>query len=94
MYIEPLQRPAVQTYLSQIQSDPAFEELFLTDRDEFVAINTDPGGWDWADHDGSRVIDGYWLDASDPDQQMRLARICHLRALAWEAAIQHIARAS
>ncbi|WP_170480634.1 hypothetical protein [Ruegeria arenilitoris] len=94
MYIEPLQRPAVQTYLSEIQSDPVFEELFLTDRDEFVGLDTNPKGWDWADHYGSRIIDGHWLEASEPDEQLRLARICHLRALAWEAAIQHIMRAS
>lgn len=94
MNIEPIQRPEVQSYLAEIQSDPEFEELFLTDRDEFEALNTNPIGWDWADHDGSRVIDGYWLDASDPDQLMRVAQVCHLRALAWEAAIQHIARAS
>ena len=92
MWIKPLQRPEVQTYLSEIKSDPAFEELFMTDRHEFVGFVTNPECWDWADHDGSLIIDGHWLEASEPDEQMRLARICHLRALAWETAIQHIAR--
>ena len=94
MLVEPVQRPEVQTYLAKIRSDPGFEQLFLTDLNEFVALERDPGGWDWADHDGSRVVDSYWLEASEPNEQMRLAQICHLRALAWEAAVMHIRRAS
>ena len=94
MQTVPLRHQAVLNYISEIRSDPVFEELFLTDRDELIALESNPSGWDWADHDGSRVIDGYWLEASELNEQMRLAQVCHLRALAWEAALQHIVRAS
>ena len=82
------EKPQVKTYLDAIKGSPRFSELHATDHAKLEELDIDPSGWDWADYDGSQVIDGLWLDATDNDDQASLARVCHLRALAWDAALE------
>ena len=89
--IEPTELPEVQRYLRSLEDDSQFVELRTADLEALASLRTEPDGWDWADHDGGRVIDHLWLFAEDPHAQSRLAKVCHLRALAWEAALEPFA---
>ena len=77
----------VKTYLDAIRGTSRFADLYAADVATLEELDVDPSGWDWADHDGSLVIDELWLRASDTKDQTSLARVCHLRALAWNAAL-------
>lgn len=77
----------VKTYLDAIRGIPRFADLYAVDLARLEELDGDTNGWDWAEHDGAVVIEGLWLRASKLDDQTSLARICHLRAVAWNAAL-------
>lgn len=84
----PMELPAVRTYLDAVKSNPGLADLLDVDTVALEDLVENPDGWDWADHNGARFIGSLWLDATDADAQTTLGQLCHLRALAWDVALE------
>lgn len=77
--------PAVTEYLIELEGAGDCSDLHYAECNALSEALSDPDGLDWADQSGAETLHAYWLAAETKDRQMQLGRICHMRALAWDA---------
>lgn len=80
--------PEIDAYLEAIKTAPGFADLFDVDVTWLDELEMEPAAWATANRADTQIIDGLWLRASNKSDQMLLANVCRLRALAWDAAVE------
>ncbi|WP_137701654.1 hypothetical protein [Marimonas lutisalis] len=83
--VKAAEAPEMQHYLDLIRTSENCAMLLHAEEQALRKIEKNTDGIDWADFAGTEVLQDYWLVASSEHRQAELGRICHLRALAWNA---------